>query len=216
VHAELLEAARSEPVSRAELDVLLVKCADDGARSHLVDWIALVPAAVLVGTDGVSAAIDLVRVCFKRGESARDKRRCQSFGVCGEVAHRAEATEALTKECPRSPARELVSDELAIFDDGVGAKESEEVGLSMCVTARCHGLCVKRRAAAGPALVEEQDPELLASPAEPARRVIWARRREAGAALQEDEPWELFLVLGGEDDLACEDGEVLTCGVRVV
>jgi hypothetical protein len=109
-----------------------------------------------------------------------------------------------------------MSDELAIFDDGVGAKESEEVGLSMCVTARCHGLCVKRRAAAGPALVEEQDPELLASPAEPASRVIGARRREARAALQEDEPWELLLVFGGEDDLAREDDDALTRGVSVV
>ena len=146
----------------------------------------------------------------------RSKMSMGAFHQTVQLAKRWSAAEALAEERPWPSVRELMSDELTVFDDGVGAKEREEVGLGMCVTARRNGLCVKRRAAAGSALVEEQDPELLAGPAEPARRVIGARRREARTALQEDEPWEVRLVFGGEDDLAREDGDRLACRVSMV
>src|SRR3954465_9583294 len=63
-----------------------------------------------------------------------------------------------------------------------------------------------RRGAAGPALVEHQDAEVLQRPREPARRARVPRRprrREAGAALEEDEERPVGAAgvgaLGGED-----------------
>ena len=184
--ARLAEAPGGEAVAGRQDQRLRVEPLDERAHPRAVVRVALVVAPVALQHPLVGRAIDVVDVPPDRRQPAGDERLAQPLGRDREVGHDAEAAEALAEDAPALHA-ELGADRLGVAHDRVGAEVLEVVGLLGGGEA---GQRAHRRGAAGTALVEHQDAEVLQRPLEPARRARVPRRPRrlgAGAALEEDE-----------------------------
>jgi hypothetical protein len=110
---------------------------------------------------------------------------------------------------------ELAPDRLGVADDRVGAEVRQVLGLLL---RRHPGELADRGRPARAALVEQQHPELLQGAFEPGRghRSQRPRRLVPGAALEEDEPWQVVPLAVDRDDLAREHGQLACARIAVV
>ncbi|GAA3093509.1 hypothetical protein GCM10020001_006320 [Nonomuraea salmonea] len=120
-----------------------------------------------------------------------------------EVGEGEEAAVALAEGGPAAPAEDGGAQVLGVGHDGVGA-EVREIRGALLGGERAHGAAVDAGAAAGAALVEQDDPVVLQRLAEPARRADRAGALAAGAALQEQQAGQVVAVAGGVHQLAGE------------
>ncbi len=153
-------------------------------------------------------------MALERREPAGQERSSEALGRVREVVDDAEAAEALSENAPRRGS-ELVADQFGVADDRVGAEVRQVLGLFL----RAHPVQVSdRRRAARATLVEEQHAVLLERPGKPGLvdELKRARRLAPRAALEEDEPRQLVVLVVGRDDFAGEDGQLPAFRARVV
>jgi hypothetical protein len=211
--ARLAEAPGGQAIAGRQDQRLRVEPLDERAHPRAVVRVARVVAPVALQHPLVGRAIDVVDVPPDRRQPAGDERLAQPLGRDREVGHDAEAAEALAEDAPALDPQ-LGADRLGVAHDRVGAEVLEVVSL---LGGREAGQRAHRRGAAGAALIEHQDAEVLQRPLEPARRARVPRRPrrlEARAALEEDE--ERAVGAAGIGDLAREDGDRLAARPVVV
>ena len=179
--------------------------------------IALEVAPVLSQQPAVGRPVDVIHGAVQRRQPTGDERLTQAARRSRQVVHHAEAAEALPQDAPLAlRPQQLAADELGVAHDVVGTEMHQVVGLRLGRAAPRQRLMRHRRAAARAAVVQQQDAIVLQRALEPAGAAIRPRRPEAGAALEEDQPGQICVLLARRDDLAGEDGDLFAVGPAVV